>query len=143
MKKNLIIIPLALAITACKPTTQMKAYGFNHFNEHGIKVSLLSSESKFDISFSKKYKRFSFSYFRVGDKTIRYPDLLTDFTFADSVGETITFDNDGFYNFEKVINERTISVQYDETMGNKLQSDGVLIELEINGFLFTNFADRG
>lgn len=137
MKKMSVILPL-LILTACRPTSRQVIYSFGHDNGLGTLVNHIKSENKFDVVLRKKQTYFIFFEFMIGEKSIRPPELNTMFTFTDTGGETITLDDEGCYLFEKILDERTISICYGESIRGEIIGSELPVWLEVNGYTFTN-----
>ena len=136
MKKICSLVLLMTALVSCKPTTPMKAYCFDQDYDHGVKVTRVFSESKFEVLLKNKQKTFEMVSFCVGGEEIKRSEFINYFTFVDDTGgETIAFNSEGYYTFENLYNERCISVKYNETIENKI-SNTSYISMEVNGYCF-------
>ena len=137
MKIISLTLPLFI-LMSCKTTLPPPTYGFGVDNGHGITVTHVKNENKFNVLLKNKQKHFEFSSFAIGIKETILPDLKEMFTFSDTGEETVELDEEGCYVFEKVLNERTISIMYDESMCTEIEDSGSNIYLEVNGYTFTN-----
>ena len=65
-------------------------------------------------------------------------ELKNLFTFIDTGEEKIKLDDLGYYVFEKVLDERTISIKYDESMRSEIVDSASTIYMTINSYTFSN-----
>lgn len=138
MKKILLLIPTLFTISACKTTLPPPIYAFGHDNGFGVTVTHLKDDNKFEVLLKKKQKYFSFSSFMVGAKETKLPELKEMFTFSDTEEETIKLNDEGYYAFENILDERTISIKYDETMRGEIVDSACTIYITINSYTFTS-----
>ena len=138
MKKILLLVPALFAVSACKTTLPPPIYAFGHDNGFGVTVTHLKDENKFEVLLKKKQKCFSFSYFMVGAKETKLPELKEMFTFSDTGEETIKLNDEGYYAFDEALDERTISIKYDESMRGEIVDSACTIYMTINSYTFTN-----
>ena len=138
MKKILLLVPALFAISACKTTLPPPIYAFGHDNGFGVTVTHLKDENKFEVLLKKKQKCFSFSSFMVGTNETKLPELKEMFTLSDTGEETVKLDDLGYYVFEKVLDERTISIKYDESMRSEIVDSARTIYMTINSYTFSN-----
>ena len=138
MKKILLLIPTLFTISACKTTLPPPIYAFGHDNGFGVTVTHLKDDNKFEVLLKKKQKYFSFSSFMVGAKETKLPELKEMFTFSDTGEETVKLDDLGYYVFKKVLDERTISIKYDESMRSEIVDSASTIYMTINSYKFSN-----
>ena len=127
MKKILLLVPALFAISACKTTLPPPIYAFGHDNGFGVTVTHLKDENKFEVLLKKKQKCFCFSSFMVGTNETKLPEL-----------KEIKLDDLGYYVFEKVLDERTISIKYDESMRSEIVDSASTIYMTINSYKFSN-----
>jgi hypothetical protein len=138
MKKILLLIPTLFIVSACKTTLPPPIYAFGHDNGFGVTVTHLKGDNKFEVILRKKQKYFSFSSFMVGPKETKLPELKEMFTFSDTGEETIKLNDEGYYAFDKALDERTISIKYDESMRSEIVDSGSNIYMTINSYKFSN-----
>ncbi len=138
MKKFLLLIATLFSVSACKTTPPPPIYAFGHDNGFGVTVTHLKGDNKFEVILRKKQKYFSFSSFMVGPKETKLPELKEMFTFSDTGEETIKLNDEGYYAFDKVLDERTISIKYDESMRGEIVDSACTIYMTINSYTFTN-----
>ena len=138
MKKILLLIPTLFTISACKTTLPPPIYAFGHDNGFGVTVTHLKDDNKFEVLLKKRQKYFRFSYFMVGAKETKLPELKEMFTFSDTGEETVKLDDLGYYVFKKVLDERTISIKYDESMRSEIVDSASTIYMTINSYKFSN-----
>lgn len=74
----------------------------------------------------------------VGAKETKLPELKEMFTFSDTGEETIKLNDEGYYAFDKTLEERTISIKYDESMRDEIVDSACTIYMTINSYTFTN-----
>ena len=74
----------------------------------------------------------------VGTNETKLPELKEMFTLSDTGEETVKLDDLGYYVFEKVLDERTISIKYDESMRSEIVDSARTIYMTINSYTFTN-----
>ena len=140
MKKFLLLVATLFSISACKTTLPHQIYTFGHDNGFGVTVTHLKDDNKFEVLLKKKQKYFSFSSFMVGAKETRLPELKEMFTFSDTGEETIKLNDEGYYAFDKALDERTISIKYDESMRGEIVDSARTIYMTINSYTFTSRA---
>ena len=70
--------------------------------------------------------------------TEELPELKEMFTLSDTGEETVKLDDLGYYVFEKVLDERTISIKYDESMRSEIVDSASTIYMTINSYTFSN-----
>lgn len=138
MKKILLLIPTLFIISACKTSTPPPIYPFGKDNGFGVTVTHLKDDNKFEVLLKKKQEYFSFSSFMVGAKETKLPELKEIFTFFDTGEETIKLNDEGYYAFDKALDERTISIKYDESMRDEIVDSACTIYMTINSYTFTN-----
>ncbi len=138
MKKILLLIPTLFIVSACKTTLPPPIYAFGHDNGFGVTVTHLKDDNKFEVLLKKRQKYFRFSYFMVGAKETKLPELKEMFTFSDTGEETIKLNDEGYYAFDKALDERTISIKYDESMSSEIVDSGSNIYMTINSYKFSN-----
>ncbi|MBP3732010.1 MAG: hypothetical protein J6I84_02065 [Bacilli bacterium] len=138
MKKILLLIPTLFIISACKTTPPPPIYAFGHDNGFGVTVTHFKDGNKFEVLLKKKQKYFSFSSFMVGAKETRFPELKEMFTFSDTGEETIKLNDEGYYAFVKALDERTISIKYDQSMRDEIVDSACTIYMTINSYTFTS-----
>lgn len=138
MKKFLLLIATLFSVSACKTTPPPPIYTFGHDNGFGVTVTHLKDDNKFEVLLKKKQKYFSFSSFMVGAKETRFPELKEMFTFSDTGEETIRLNDEGYYAFDKALDERTISIKYDESMRSEIVDSACTIYMTINSYTFTS-----
>ena len=137
MKIISIVLPL-FVLVSCKTTLPPPIYAFGHDNGFGVTVTHLKDDNKFEVLLKKKQKYFRFSYFMVGAKETELPELKEMFTFSDTGEETIKLNDEGYYAFDKALDERTISIKYDESMRSEIVDSGSTIYMTINSYTFSN-----
>ena len=71
MKKICSLVLLMTALVSCKPTTPMKAYCFDQDYDHGVKVTRVFSESKFEVLLKNKQNTFEMVSFCVSGEEIK------------------------------------------------------------------------
>ena len=138
MKKLLLFAATLFSLSACKTTLPPPIYPFGKDNGYGVTVTHLKDDNKFEVLLKKKQKYFSFSSFMVGAKETKFPELKEMFTFSDTGEETIKLNDEGYYAFDKVLDERTISIKYDESMRDEIVDSACTIYMTINSYTFTN-----
>ncbi len=138
MKKFLLLIATLFSVSACKTTPPPPIYAFGHDNGFGVTVTHLKDDNKFEVLLKKRQKYFRFSYFMVGAKETKLPELKEMFTFSDTGEETIKLNDEGYYAFDKALDERTISIKYDESMRSEIVDSGSNIYMTINSYKFSN-----
>lgn len=138
MKKFLLLIATLFSVSACKTTLPPPIYVFGHDNGFGVTVTHLKDDNKFEVLLKKKQKYFSFSSFMVGAKETKFPELKEMFTFSDTGEETIKLNDEGYYAFDKALDERTISIKYDESMRGEIVDSACTIYMTINSYTFTS-----
>ena len=138
MKKFLLLIATLFSVSACKTTPPPPIYVFCHDNGFGVTVTHLKDDNKFEVLLKKKQKYFSFSSFMVGAKETKFPELKEMFTFSDTGEETIKLNDEGYYAFDKALDERTISIKYDESMRSEIADSASTIYMTINSYTFSN-----
>ena len=74
----------------------------------------------------------------VGAKETKLPELKEMFTFSDTGEETIKLNDEGYYAFDKALDERTISIKYDESMRSEIVDSASNIYMTINSYKFSN-----
>ena len=138
MKKFLLLIATLFSVSACKTTLPPPIYAFGHDNGFGVTVTHLKDDNKFEVLLKKRQKYFCFSYFMVGAKETKLPELKEMFTFSDTGEETIKLNDEGYYVFYKALDERTISIKYDESMRSEIVDSASNIYMTINSYKFSN-----
>lgn len=138
MKKILLLIATLFSVSACKTSTPPPIYPFGKDNGYGVAVTHLKDDNKFEVLLKKKQKYFSFSSFMVGAKETKLPELKEMFTFSDTGEETIKLNDEAYYAFDKALDERTISIKYDESMRDEIVDSACTIYMTINSYTFTN-----
>lgn len=137
MKIISIVLPLFILVS-CKTTPPPPIYAFGYDNGFGITVTHLKDDNKFNVLLKNKQKHFEFSSFTIGTKETFLPELKEMFTFSDTGEETVKLDEEGNYVFEKVLNERTISIKYDESTRSEIVDSGLHITMTINSYTFSD-----
>ena len=138
MKKLLLLIATLFSASACKTSTPPPIYPFGKDNGYGVTVTHLKDDNKFEVLLKKKQKYFSFSSFMVGTNETKLPELKEMFTFSDTGEENIKLNDEGYYAFDKVLDERTISIKYDESMRSEIVDSARTIYMTINSYTFSN-----
>ena len=138
MKKILLLVPALFAVSACKTTLPPPIYAFGHDNGFGVTITHLKDDNKFNVLLKKKQSYFSFTDFTIGGKATELSELKNLFTFIDTGEEKIKLDDLGYYVFEKVLDERTISIKYDESMRSEIVDSASTIYMTINSYTFSN-----
>lgn len=138
MKKIATLIPVLFVVSACRTTPPPPIYAFGHDNGFGITVTHVKDDNKFNVLLKNKQKHFELSSFTIGTKETFLPELKEMFTFSDTGEETVKLDEEGNYVFEKVLDERTISIKYDESMRSEIVDSGLHITMTINSYTFSD-----
>lgn len=140
MKKIFSLLPIIFIISGCKTSTPPPIYPFDKDNGYGVTITHLKDDNKFNVLLKKKQSYFSFTDFTIGGKATELSELKNMFTFIDSGEEKIKLDEEGYYAFEKVLDERTISICYEESMSETIENASLTIYMSINSYDFTNKA---
>ena len=138
MKKLLLFAATLFSLSACKTTLPPPIYPFGKDNGYGVTVTHLKDDNKFEVLLKKRQKYFRFSYFMVGAKETKLPELKEMFTFSDTGEETIKLNDECYYAFDKALDERTISIKYDESMRSEIVDSASTIYMTINSYTFSN-----
>lgn len=140
MKKIFSLLPIIFVISGCKTSTPPPIYPFGKDNGYGVTITHLKDDNKFNVLLKKKQSYFSFTDFTIGGKATELSELKNIFTFIDTGEEKIKLDEEGYYAFEKVLDERTISICYEESMSETIENASLTIYMSINSYNFTNKA---
>ena len=140
MKKIFSLLPIIFVISGCKTSTPPPIYPFDKDNGYGVTITHLKDDNKFNVLLKKKQSYFSFTDFTIGGKATELSELKNIFTFIDTGEEKIKLDEEGYYAFEKVLDERTISICYEESMSETIENASLTIYMSINSYNFTNKA---
>ena len=138
MKKIFSLLPIIFVISGCKTSTPPPIYPFDKDNGYGVTITHLKDDNKFNVLLKKKQSYFSFTDFTIGGKATELSELKNLFTFIDTGEEKIKLDDLGYYVFEKVLDERTISIKYDESMRSEIVDSASTIYMTINSYTFSN-----
>lgn len=138
MKKIIALLPIIFTVSSCKTSTPPPIYPFDKDNGYGVAITHAQDENKFVVAFKTKQTYFSFTNFTIGGKTTELSELKNVFSFIDSGEEIIKLNEEGYYAFEKILDERTISICYEASMSETIEESGLTIYISVNSYDFTN-----